>query len=101
MRRSSDEEVAVTEDPRPHEDRLVQATEWLNMKLLPWLGPPPLGPYDRPELDPPDAVAHKPCPICGRMMSEHRVEASRITGKVFLYHPDESIHEVLETGRMA
>ena len=40
----------------------------LDGRLLPWLGPPPLGPYDEPE---PPAVAERGCPMCGRPMSEH------------------------------
>lgn len=27
-------------------DKLVQITEWVNEKLYPVLGPPPLGPYE-------------------------------------------------------
>lgn len=40
----------------------------LNRKLFPYLGPPPLGPYNEPELPP---TANKACPLCGCEMSEH------------------------------
>lgn len=40
----------------------------LNRRLFPWLGPPPLGPYDQPESAP---VAERGCPLCGAPMAEH------------------------------
>ncbi|MDQ0894153.1 ribosomal protein S27AE [Agromyces ramosus] len=44
----------------------------LNARLLPLIGPPPLGPYDE------EAVPAKPptCPLCGSPMSEHRIDRS-------------------------
>jgi hypothetical protein len=44
-----------------------------NARLFPWLGPPPLGPYDQPE---PEAPAGRACPLCGRLMSEHVIDRS-------------------------
>lgn len=41
----------------------------LNGALIPYLGPPPLGPY---ETEP--AVHDKPCPLCGHAMPEHDME---------------------------
>lgn len=45
--------------------------ERLNARLLPYIGPPPLGPYD-------EAPAPKPtaCPLCGAPMAEHAVDRS-------------------------
>ena len=44
----------------------------LNRSLFPWLGPPPLGPYDEPA-----AQAEAPrCPICRSPMSEHTIDRS-------------------------
>ncbi len=43
----------------------------LTRRLLPYLGPPPLGPYDEPEQKP---VATRSCPMCGHPMGEHRIE---------------------------
>jgi len=40
----------------------------LNKALYPYLGPPPLGPYDEAEQP---ASATKGCPMCGRPMGEH------------------------------
>ena len=41
----------------------------LNNLLRPYIGPPPLGPYDQaPEVHPTG------CPICGMPMAEHVVE---------------------------
>ena len=46
-------------------------TKWwdrLNGALVPYIGPPPLGPYDEPE---PPAVATRACPLCGSTMEQH------------------------------
>jgi hypothetical protein len=49
-------------------------TAWLNGRLLPFLGPPPLGPYDDEV-----PVAERPvarCPLCGAPMTEHDIDRS-------------------------
>ena len=43
----------------------------LNARLFPYLGPPPLGPYDQPELP---ASSGRACPLCGAPMSEHEID---------------------------
>lgn len=43
----------------------------LNARLLPYIGPPPLGPYNEAPLPPTQQAA---CPMCGVRMSEHQVE---------------------------
>jgi hypothetical protein len=43
----------------------------LNFALFPYLGPPPLGPYDQ---EPLPSAALKPCPLCGKAMSEHSMD---------------------------
>lgn len=43
----------------------------LNRTLLPYIGPPPLGPYNETPLPPTEA---KPCPMCGVAMSDHEIE---------------------------
>lgn len=48
-------------------------TNWLNNTLRPYIGPPPLGPYNEEPLPPASASA---CPLCGRLMSEHIVDRS-------------------------
>ena len=45
----------------------------LNRALVPYLGPPKLGPYDEPPLP---AVATRSCPMCHRPMSEHTFDRS-------------------------
>lgn len=51
--------------------RLNRMAEWLDGKLTPTLGPPPVGPYgDEPE------GADKKCPVCGHPMDEHRIDHS-------------------------
>lgn len=76
-----------------------RATEWLDRELFPILGPPALGPYDRPEIDSPEVVSQSKCPICGYPMGAHIIELSDDSGHVFIRHPDASFHEVMETGR--
>ncbi len=80
-------------------DRLVRATNWLNEKLLPILGPPPLGPYDD---DTADRLRHErgdePCPICGRPMHDHRVIEEPEDGKRWLRCPDGPPGQELESG---
>lgn len=44
----------------------------LNAKLLPYIGPPPLGPYDE---EPKPATAPT-CPLCGAAMSAHDIDRS-------------------------
>ncbi|WP_240665875.1 hypothetical protein [Agromyces sp. LHK192] len=46
----------------------------LNARLLPWLGPPPLGPYDEPA--PAKAPPPPVCPLCSRPMAEHVIDRS-------------------------
>jgi hypothetical protein len=51
----------------------------LNNRLRPYIGPPPLGPYDQaPE------VHVKPCPLCGAAMAGHGFEHR--VGKPTLMH---------------
>jgi hypothetical protein len=69
----------------PHEPLINRATQWLNDKLMPVFGPPPLGPYD-PES--PEPTSSKSCPICLHPMKEHRAEWDAETGHLFLQHPD-------------
>lgn len=40
----------------------------LNRVLFPWIGPPPLGPYDEPE---PAPASERGCPLCGAPMDQH------------------------------
>jgi hypothetical protein len=54
----------------------------LNRRLFPYLGPPPLGPYDQDPVPDPRAAA---CPLCGAEMSRH--EFARGNGPTKLYCP--------------
>ena len=45
----------------------------LNGALMPYIGPPPLGPFDQEPLAP---TGPKPCPICGAAMADHEIERS-------------------------
>lgn len=40
----------------------------LNRILFPWIGPPPLGPYDQAE---PEPAVERGCPLCGTPMAGH------------------------------
>ncbi len=83
------------------DDKIVQATDWLNEKLFPVLGPPPLGPYDD---DTAERLRHERgddvCPVCGHPLSEHEVITEPAAGKVWLHCPGRPAGEQLETGRM-
>jgi hypothetical protein len=60
---------------------------WLNRTLLPWIGPPPLGPYtDMPEAEALAAQQHAVCPLCGELMSRHEIDRSGERTQV--RHPD-------------
>ena len=61
-------------------------TAWVNRTLFPWIGPPPLGPYNVvPEGDVRAAKAASVCPICGELMSVHEIDRSG--ERTQLYHP--------------
>jgi len=49
-------------------------TAWLNGRLLPIIGPPPLGPYDDEVPAQERPVAR--CPLCGAPMTEHDIDRS-------------------------
>ncbi len=55
----------------------------LNRRLFPWLGPPPLGPYDEPAQAP---ARERACPLCGAPMAEHAKGTS--DGRTLLYCPE-------------
>ncbi|MET0590096.1 MAG: hypothetical protein ABWZ77_02875 [Naasia sp.] len=60
-------------DPDPDPARGIGGfVDRLNRSLFPWLGPPPLGPYD----DPPASTAPAVCPICRSPMAEHSIDRS-------------------------
>lgn len=61
-------------------------TGWINRTLLPWIGPPPLGPYTVvPDADVLAAKARAACPICGALMSLHEIDRSGERTQV--HHP--------------
>ena len=43
----------------------------LNGALVPYLGPPQLGPYDEAPQQP---ASEKACPLCGAVMSAHEID---------------------------
>ena len=62
-------------------ERVGRAAEWLDAKLFPVLGPPPLGPYEQEQPRTETAV----CPLCGSRLSEHGMQ--RDHGHAFLLCP--------------
>jgi hypothetical protein len=55
----------------------VNKRQWwdrLNRALFPYIGPPPLGPYNEEPLPP---TGEKACPLCGQAMSLHSFERSQ------------------------
>ncbi|KRC49684.1 hypothetical protein ASE16_13335 [Leifsonia sp. Root227] len=72
-----------------HGDRAGRAAEWLDARLLPILGPPPIGPYD-PES--PRTAEASVCPLCGRRIDEHGREQDH--GHTFLLCPAPSTQQL-------
>ena len=61
-------------------------TGWVNRTLFPWIGPPPVGPYNVvPDEEVRAAKAASVCPICGELMSVHEIDRSG--ERTQLYHP--------------
>ena len=62
----------------PSDERgLVGVIARLNRRLLPWIGPPPLGPYDTvTPTEVAESRARSVCPICGALMSLHEIDRS-------------------------
>ena len=61
-------------------------TNWVNKTLFPWIGPPPLGPYNViPDEEVAAAKAASVCPICGQLMSAHEIDRSG--ERTQIYHP--------------
>jgi hypothetical protein len=66
---------------------MIMKTPWwdrLNDKLRPYIGAPPLGPYNEAPLPP---VAAKACPLCGRPMAEHEFTRSQDHTATRMYCP--------------
>lgn len=55
--------------------KMERMAEWLDAKLLPTLGPPPVGPYDA-EPDEASRRAADVCPLCAHPMGEHQIDRS-------------------------
>jgi hypothetical protein len=68
----SEDKYARGEDESSGVGGYVGFIDWLNGKLLPVLGPPPLGPYESVIKKVGEAV----CPVCGRPMWEHVMDRS-------------------------
>ena len=51
--------------------RLVRSAAWVDRKLTPVFGPPPVGPYADD-----DRAPVTTCPVCGHPMDEHRIDHS-------------------------
>ncbi len=49
--------------------RLVRSAAWVDRKLNPVFGPPPVGPYGDD-----DRAAVSTCPVCGHPMGEHHID---------------------------
>jgi hypothetical protein len=65
--------MARTNKPRESISDAGGFTNWLNNRLRPYIGPPPLGPYNEEPLPP---ASESACPLCGQAMSLHTVDRS-------------------------
>lgn len=83
-------------------DGVQRATEWLDGKLVPILGPAPTGPFESDEADDPNpGVADELCPVCHHALSRHTEEVEPGTNRVFRRCPDGTVIETevaAETG---
>jgi hypothetical protein len=69
-------------------ENVTKATAWLDDKLVPILGPAPLGPYELDERDDPNpGVADQLCPVCHHAMSRHEIEVDPRTHHTYLVCP--------------
>ncbi|MGO2658416.1 hypothetical protein [Mycetocola reblochoni] len=69
---NSDEDDAGSRPPRP---RIAEIgfVNWLNVTLRRYIGPPPVGPFDKPlVIDTAGAI----CPICRAPMDGHEIDRS-------------------------
>lgn len=70
-------------------------TNWVNKTLFPWIGPPPLGPYDEiPEEVTKAAQAASVCPICGNLMSIHEIDRSGERTQIYHPTPEEAVERL-------
>jgi hypothetical protein len=78
--------MARTKRDASEEPRAGGFTKWINRTLFPWIGPPPLGPYNVVSEEEAEAAkAASVCPICGELMSVHEIDRSGERTQV--YHP--------------
>jgi hypothetical protein len=60
----------------------------LNGMLMPYIGPPALGPYNEAPLPP---VGAKACPICGQPMDAHIIERGEGRVATRVHCPEKSV----------
>ncbi|WP_033210023.1 hypothetical protein [Gryllotalpicola ginsengisoli] len=79
-------------------ERITHASDWLDDKLIPVLGPAPLGPFEPgPDVDPAPGEFDALCPVCHGAMARHEHHVDASTGHVYLRCPDTGVE--LETAR--
>lgn len=72
MAQTNSERDGSDEEPRPA-IRDVGFFNWLNLTLRRYIGPPPVGPFDKPMTIDTEGAR---CPICGELMTEHDIDRS-------------------------
>lgn len=60
----------VSADAPGNGNRFTRFFEWVDTKLEPAFGPPPVTADDH------EPAAAKPCPLCGEVMAEHTIDHS-------------------------
>ncbi|GAA0990339.1 hypothetical protein [Subtercola frigoramans] len=77
---TDDTAASPSERAKPHKISVKEAGglgNWLNERLFPYLGPPPLGPFDTATPDDrARAALASACPLCGAPMNAHDVDRS-------------------------
>ena len=66
------DETPQATETHPHgaSERFVHFFDWLDEKLLPVFGPPPLGPYETVVKQ----IGEAMCPVCGSPVAEHFID---------------------------
>ena len=70
----NEHEVTHNNGQEPGRRRRIGFIDWLNRKLVPVMGPPPMGPDETVVRQIGEAV----CPVCGQPMSDHTIDRSTV-----------------------
>lgn len=64
--------MAREDEARPADNPFIHFFDWMDEKLRPAFGPPPVTEYGGPDRP----VDRLPCPVCGEVMAKHEIDRS-------------------------